>query len=516
MGLAATAESDVRMAVRCSYVVIAILAALGAILIIIGGCLIPVFNKQVSYSTKHFVLPDGYKSESYKAWLNWTHFKPVYRYFYFFDVLNPAESIATGKNTTVNQTGPYVYRVNFERRNVSFECKNTCLSYELYKTYTFERNMSIGDETDEITTVNLPILNLATRLLHTNKTVKGKVGKIIKRQNETLYSRVSVSDLLWGYENKNLKVVVDFLDAYFDFHPLNDTKYGLMYQSGQPQRTTFQGAFEASTGTDALSDLWNIKTWNGNSSLSAWKWWWCNKINGTDGYAWPPGQKKSQSTYIFDSDWCRSISLIGKDQESVRGLQTVKYTYDWYAFHYEKARKGFCKPTPKGKQSCLEDGVLNVTSCKDNIPLLLSQPHFLGAGKRSSYLLRVKGLNPNPVEHMTNFNIEPVTGEVVEASRKMQLNAYVMHLSSFPTTKQFNRNHTVVPVVWMKEVYSITDKERDSVYRETIKRQIYDGVQYGLIALGALLFVCALVALIVISVQSRGPLGERQPLLRNR
>jgi len=66
--------------------------------------------------------------------------------------------------------------------------------------------------------------------MNANKEVKKKVGRIIRRQNETLYSRVSVSDLLWGYENKNLKVIVDFLDAYFEFHPLNDTKYGLMYQ----------------------------------------------------------------------------------------------------------------------------------------------------------------------------------------------------------------------------------------------------------------------------------------------
>lgn len=497
-----------------SCIVITLLAAIGAILIIIGGCLIPVFNKQLSSSAKNFVLPDGGNSRSFQAWRNWTHFKPVYRYFYFFNVLNPNQSITTGKNTTVNQIGPYVYRVNFERRDVSFKCNNTCLCYELYKTYTFERSMSVGNETDEITTVNLPILNLATRLMNANKEVKKKVGRIIRRQNETLYSRVSVSDLLWGYENKNLKVIVDFLDAYFEFHPLNDTKYGLMYQSGQPHRTTFQGAFEASTGTDDLSSLWNIKTWNGNSSLGVWKMW-CDNINGTDGYAWPPGQKKSQTqTYIFDSEWCRSIALqVGKGSEFVGRLRTAKYAFKWGAFHYSKDGKGFCKPTPKKKENCLPNGVLNATACKDNVPLLLSQPHFLNAAY--IYRQRVRGLSPNSKDHETTFNIEPMTGEVVEASRKMQLNAYVMHLSTFPTTNAFERNHTVVPVVWMKEVYSMTDEERNSVYSLTVKRQIYDGVQYGLITLGGLLLVGAMLALIVIR-RKEGAADERQPLLGDR
>jgi len=44
----------------------------------------------------------------------------------------------------------------------------------------------------------------------------------------------------------------------------------------------------------------------------------------------------------------------------------------------------------------------------------------------------------------------------------------------------------------------MTDEERNSVYSLTVKRQIYDGVQYGLITLGGLLLVGAMLALIVI------------------
>ena len=64
----------------------------------------------IMFEFEQFVLPDGGNSRSFQAWRNWTHFKPVYRYFYFFNVLNPNQSITTGKNTTVNQIGPYVYR----------------------------------------------------------------------------------------------------------------------------------------------------------------------------------------------------------------------------------------------------------------------------------------------------------------------------------------------------------------------------------------------------------------------
>ena len=85
-----------------------------------------------------------------------------------------------------------------------------------------------------------------------------------------------------------------------------------------------------------------------------------------DGYAWPPGQKKSQTqTYIFDSEWCRSIALqVGKGSEFVGRLRTAKYAFKWGAFHYSKDGKGFCKPTPKKKENCLPNGVLNATACK--------------------------------------------------------------------------------------------------------------------------------------------------------
>jgi hypothetical protein len=143
--------------------------------------------------------------------------------------------------------------------------------------------------------------------------------------------------------------------------------------------------------------------------------------------------------------------------------------------------------------------------------LLLSQPHFLDADE--SYINAIHGLNPNPKYHATYFKIDQTSGEVVDGSRKLQLNAYVMNLTSFPDTKSFTDNITVIPIAWMEEVYSMTEKEKESMLSQ---RKFYDDVMYSLIGIGVVLIVFALVALIVVFLLNKGrPQGERQPLLGN-
>ncbi len=65
--------------------------------------------------------------------------------------------------------GPNIWNVSSRevqsKTNVSFAQNDTLLRYTAGKTYIFDRNLSIGDESDKFTTVNFPALVLKYELI---------------------------------------------------------------------------------------------------------------------------------------------------------------------------------------------------------------------------------------------------------------------------------------------------------------------------------------------------------------
>lgn len=55
---------------------------------------------------------------------------------------------------------------------------------------------------------------------------------------------------------------------------------------------------------------------------------------------------------------------------------------------------------------CL-DGIFDLSGCQNDVPVIVSLPHFLGADKRITE--KIIGLKPNPEKHRPLLNIEPVS-----------------------------------------------------------------------------------------------------------
>ncbi|CAF87510.1 unnamed protein product, partial [Tetraodon nigroviridis] len=93
--------------VRCG---LAAGAALGALVAVLGGILIPV-GKTVIRSTveKEAVLEPG--TTAYDNWVSAD--APVYRQFWFFHVKNPEEVVKNGTTPVVEERGPYTYRTRY-------------------------------------------------------------------------------------------------------------------------------------------------------------------------------------------------------------------------------------------------------------------------------------------------------------------------------------------------------------------------------------------------------------------
>jgi lysosome membrane protein 2 len=116
----------------------------------------------------------------------------------------------------------------------------------------------------------------------------------------------------------------------------------------------------------------------------------------------------------------RSLYLVYNKTEHV--LDDIEvYTFapeaKLFAFHTDNPdNEGFCVPAG----NCLPAGVLNLTTCQQGIPIIMSSPHFLYADER--FLKDVDGLNPDALLHNTFLSVEPTTGLLMKANKRLQFN----------------------------------------------------------------------------------------------
>ena len=92
-----------------------------------------------------------------------------------------------------------------------------------------------------------------------------------------------------------------------------------------------------------------------------------------------------------------------------------------FAFHTDNPdNEGFC--TPRG--NCLLAGVLNLTACQAGVPIIMSSPHFLYADPK--FNKDVDGLDPNELLHNTYLSVEPTTGILMKANKRLQFNMQLL------------------------------------------------------------------------------------------
>ena len=60
---------------------------------------------------------------------------------------------------------------------------------------------------------------------------------------------------------------------------------------------------------------------------------------------------------------------------------------------------------------------------QQNAPIIASPPHFLGVD--ADIQAGVEGLNPDPERHVTKLNIEPSTGLLLQAKKRIQYNVLI-------------------------------------------------------------------------------------------
>ncbi|XP_075900932.1 lysosome membrane protein 2c [Nelusetta ayraudi] len=436
------------------------------------------------------VLRNG--TEAFEAWENPP--APIYMQFYFFNLTNPAE-VLEGDRPAVLEIGPYTYREFRPMEQVSFLDNGTKVAAVNTKTYIFQRDMSRGPESDLIRTVNVPAMTVMTMFKDWTVTAN-LISAYMRGKNEGLFPTRSVGELLWGYQDGLLK-------ALKVLEPSLDDVFGLFYKSNASN----DGDYVFYTGRQNFQDFARVDTWNGSSNLTWWSSDECNMVNGTNGASFHPVVSKNERLYMFSSDLCRSLYAEYEQDVSVKGIPGFRFSPPSQVFanaSVNPANAGFCVPAG----NCLGSGLLNISTCKQGAPIIMSSPHFYQADHK--FVDDVFGMRPRKELHQTAIDINPLTGIILQAAKRLQVNVFVQ---KFPTFSQTGNVRTMIfPVVYLNESVVIDDASASKLHSIITKQNVVVNAPFILIGLGIILGVVFMLLMCRQKVPE-STASERQPLL---
>ncbi|XP_062907347.1 lysosome membrane protein 2-like [Mobula hypostoma] len=416
-------------------------------------------------------------SEAYKNWKDPP--VPVYMQIFFFHIENP-EEILKGNQPMVREVGPYTYLELRHRSNVLL-FDNATISAATQKSFIFQPAMSVGDpRVDVITTINIPFVALLESLKHSGASRKIFLSFLFALKSSAIFQTHSVDELLWGYEDPLLRLGHKLLPAFF---PSN--RFGLFYGLNG----TDDGEYLFSTGKKDYMDFSKILMWKGQRSLNWWASNTSNMINGTDGATFHPLIKKDESLYIFAPDICRSLYLTFEKEVQVKGISAYRFTVPKEIFAIDNLSiEGFCPA-----MNCHLSGVLNISVCKQGVPIFISSPHFYNGDEK--LVSDIVGMKPDMEAHQTFLDLEPMTGIPIRAAKRMQLN---IHIQAVDYIFQTGRIRTMLlPVVFLNENAVIDDKSAVKLKWALHIIKVVFYIPYIILWVGILLFLISLTLIFV-------------------
>lgn len=385
-------------------------AAVGIVLLAAGLTLfIGKYPSELIDNAMNDQLVISLNSPVYDDWM--TPPPPIYMQYWLFNVTNPKEVIEGGK-ANVTEMGPYTYQLYQPRFNAIFY-DNRSVSYQYNHTLVFRPEMSNGSETDIVINVNVPLLTVSAMLKykHLNALEKGILEEIIKILGDSdTFPQHTVKELLFGYTDKVLNFASELLSVLGINFP---GEFGIFYGFNNSD----DGVYLINSGKNNISLANHMEKWNHQPLLDYWPTTYANMLNGTDGVFFNPGLKENDVISTYSTDVCRSLDFHYEMATAVKKIKTLRFhlTADTFANNtVNPDNTAFCSG------HCLDSGVLNISVCKQNAPVIISSPHFyMGADQ---YINGVNGLHPTKEMHETYLDVEPQTGTVCKANKRLQVN----------------------------------------------------------------------------------------------
>ncbi|XP_077987922.1 scavenger receptor class B member 1-like isoform X2 [Glandiceps talaboti] len=395
------------------------------------------------------------------------------------------------------------------RENVTWN-DNYTVTYVQPQTYIFDRSLSVGDENDTFTTINIPLVTLADMMKDMPGIVQKLMEDIILASKEELFIELTVKDLVWGYPEPLFKMLQPLVGKSL----IPSDRFGFL----MGRNNSGVGTFTVFTGKDDKSKLNVVDVWAGKKKLDYWDSEIANKINGTDGSMYHPFARKDEIKYIFTPDMCRSMPYVYESELSYRGVTLWHFPLAKYAYangtEYPP-NQGFCKP------KCVPSGLLNVGACRSGAPMQVSNPHFYDGDPMLAEA--IGGLKPSRELHENYMDVEPLMGMPWRFAERLQLNIFAEKVDNIKQTGDIRS--LFFPVLWFEQSVLVTD-DIVALYKHgfTIPGIVCGIMQYVFYGVGVILIVAVVVivirrhrrklnTLLDPSIQTNGIDSEKKPLL---
>lgn len=374
-------------------------------------------------------------SPVYENWLVPT--VPIYFNVYLFNVTNPTEVLA-GERPRLQEVGPYVYRERRERFDVQFgdgsEAHTVRFKYRIF--YFFDREKSINDpSTVRITTPNLFYFALLS---------KG-MGWFVGGHEP--FITLTAEEVMWGFAPEMNALIRPFI---------GDRRIGLFATNNG----TNVNEFVVNTGANNIQDIGKVYEVNGQSMLDIWDNTEANMINGTDGTVAAPGLRVGSTVEFHVPDICRSVTSYAVNTTTTQERDDVEVTV------FSGSPPNPTDPLTKWRtdmfcdaySGCPPKGLLALSRCVARkgaeLPLFLSQPYFLDADP--TIAAAFDGLpTPTKEKYSTWVHIEPTTGFVLEAFKRIQFNIFME--STYSDYFKNIAEPFYFPIAWIAEI-AVADK----------------------------------------------------------
>ncbi|XP_061459093.1 scavenger receptor class B member 1 isoform X3 [Rhineura floridana] len=417
---------------------------------------------------------------------------PLFMSLYIFEVLNSKE-VLRGATPAVAQRGPYVYREQREKTNITFH-NNGTVSFLEYRYFNFQPDLSNGSESDYVIVPNILVMGAAVMFEHLPMPMRLTLSSAFVVFGQGAFMNRTVGEIMWGYEDP----LIDFLNSLKPGLLPFKGKFGLLSELNN----SHSGLFTVNTGMENISKIHMVDTWNGLKKVPYWNSDQCNMINGTIGQLWPPFLTSSSPIELYSPDACRSMRFTYNKSGEFKGIPTFRFLAPKTLF-----ANGIDYPPNEGFCPCRQSGILNVSSCRFNAPLFISHPHFLNADPE--LLKTVDGLHPNEEEHGLFVDLHPLTGIPMNFSIKMQLSLFMKKVPGILQTGTVKP--VVLPLLWFAESGEIQGDVLTMFYTILLIPVILGYAQYFLVALGGVLLLIAALLMLKNKTLKDGPISIQTP-----
>uniref|UniRef100_A0AC35FQN1 Uncharacterized protein n=1 Tax=Panagrolaimus sp. PS1159 TaxID=55785 RepID=A0AC35FQN1_9BILA len=489
---------------------------------------------------------DGDKlNEFANDWLNSKY--AVQMQYYIYNYTNSIEMINRGMKPDAIEKGPYTYRqVNeyvyqdfmdndnlfeyIEENWYYFDANSSCIDCDPYKDFVIMPDLIFNGLFDQLSTLGLdpsmlgPILGIIEIPL-----IGYKAGPFISNVND-LIMKGYISPLVNMFTQlSNILNDQDIYGGVFKIllesiaETLAEQKDNLNQNNGTTAQTRY---YTIKTGKDDYKNVGQVisqrptlfnetintipeEWWNGYNNLTCKNPEYATEFRGTNGDYFAPFIDKDTKLSAYIEDVCRSLDFIYLEESKVGEIDTYRFVIDPLAFNYTIDENcGFCrqlKVDMYGKKAgdfCLPTGLLDASGCKGGA-IVFSLPHFLQADKSvQQFFPRAK---PDPAKHQTILDIEPTSGTVLAARKRLQINSICGGLPA-----PYDKVPTgAYPIAWVDNSYYADDdtlkKAKDALV--TPKKIVLLVSFIAGVGFGGLLMLIAIIIFIIrkVNIRSRTP-----------